>query len=242
MPHLHKYLTTSQHGIGCCPKQANPPCIVEPRRKKTIDFICYSQWLPDVRLRAPHLPDNILLDLIRAACIEFAQKSKILKRDIVMETQACVPDYWPCLGVDEVIQQVDCLTYDGECMPSEGGCCEWHTAGHGFWFSPPNCLDIDPSPKDGHTIVLSVTAAPSSGSSQVDRIIFERHHEAITGHAVANAMLIPAAPDSGMEVKSSPGIVAYHLDKFKTEINRAKIEQVEHYSRDLKTWRRCGGL
>ena len=241
MPHLHKYLTTSQRGIGCCPQQKRPPCILEPRRQKTINFVCYASWLPNVRILAPHVPDNILLDYIRAACIEFARQSRILKRDIHIETQDCVADYWPCLGVDEVIQIVDSLNVAGECYASTGSDCQWEVGGSTFWFHPPNSLEISPAPKRNPHVVLSVTAVPSQQSEQVDEMIHERYFEAITDHAVANALLVPPAPDSDPRLRPLTETVQYRLSNFQKAVRRAKVDLARDYTNQASDWRgRCG--
>lgn len=236
MSSLRPHLSTRQSGMKCCPKPPREHCVTEYRRQKEIEFICYSEWLPNVRLLVPHVPDDILLDYIRRACIEFARQSAILTRNVELLLQERVADYWPCLGDQERIDRVQLLSINGQCYTAVGDTCEWEFGGYRYWFHPPNSLEIHPAPKRCGRLIFTVTATPSENSSQVDRLIYDRYQQAIVDHAVANAMMIPPRDDSDGYSPPSPGWAAELLRRFSIAVARAKIDAARNYSNKPQTW------
>lgn len=242
MPHLHQYRTTRQSGGDCCPTPNAPHCITDYTRKKTIEYVDYSEWLPNVRILVPHVADNILLDYIRRACIEFARESRILTRDIEIEPQACIADYYPCLGCEERIDRVRQLSVGGDCYTATGHQCDWRVGRYHYWFHPPNSLVIDPAPgthksdKQCRKIVLTVDAVPREDSQQVDRLIHQRHYNAIVDYAAAHAGLVPPDADSAKAAMPVNETYPQRMANFRREIQRAKIDQVRHFSDRPQQW------
>lgn len=235
MPHLHQHVTTRQSGDKCCAEIAAKDCCPDYTPQRIIDPICYSEWLPNVRILAPHLPDNILLDYIRRAVIEFAKQSHILQRSIILELQSCVADYYPCLGEEERIATVHLFCIDGDCYKAQGNACE--IGGHRYWFMPPQSLLINPAPtKTGKQLALVVDAVPSENSQQCDRIIYDRHFQAIEAYAAAQAALVPPDMDTPKSYMPRPELYPLRMEIFRQAISRAKIDIVRHYSTEGQTW------
>lgn len=203
-------------------------CTAVYRRNKAIEYVSYDKWLPNVRIQAPDVPDTILLDFIRRACIEFATKSNILTRNIWIKTQDCVADYYPCLGEQERIDSVLLLSVNGRCYQSVGNTCSWNVGNSKFWFHPPNSLEIHPAPKSCSEVLLTVIAVPTENSSKVDKLIHDRYFEAIENYAVGKAHLIPDMPATSGQAHT------YRLNEFKKTVNKAKIDIVQNYSKDTK--------
>lgn len=233
---LRPYLTTRQGPVVCCGKPPREHCVVEYRREKEIEFICYDRWLPNVRLLAPHIPDNILLDYIRRGCIEFARQSKILTRNITLLTQKNVADYWPCLGPNERIEWVRLLSVNGECFEPQRHSCSWGIGPSKYWFHPPSSLEIHPPPNECAKIIFTVDACPSEDSIEVDRLIHDRYFKAIEDYAVALASLIPPRDDSHNAVRASGDTYTLFMRGFNKSVTRAKIDQAQNFSDATTLW------
>lgn len=243
MSSLKKYLTTRQTGKQCRPNEPEKHCVTEYRRQKEIVYVCYSDWLPNLRILLPHVPDNILLDYVRRAAIEFAEKTKILRRNIELLTQENVGDYWPCLGAQERIARVRLLSVNGECYEPVGDTCTWNVGSARYWFHPPNSLEIHHAPNECSKIILTVDAIPAEDSTHVDKIIHDMYFDAILNHAAANGSLIPPMDDSDNVVPVNASIYQMRMTTFNKAVTKAKIDLRKHYSAHVQTWGGyCGNL
>lgn len=219
------------------------------RRNKIIEYVSYDKWLPNIRILSPEIPDSILLDYIRRGCIEFAKKSKVLMRNVNVNLEPCVADYYPCLGEHERIDRVRMLSVNGQCYASEGDTCTWGVGNYKFWFHPPVSLEIHPAPKRGSNgscslgeqMIFSVVAVPSEDSSYVDKFIHDRYFEAIEHYAVAKTRLIPNSSDDessrtdrAAEVRFRMLEFNHHMDAYNRSVNRAMIDYARNYSSDLQ--------
>lgn len=234
----------------CSKPKAKHCCEAVYRRNKIIEYVGYDEWLPNVRIQAREIPDSILLDYIRRACIEFAQATKVLTRNITLEFESCVADYYPCLGDNERIDRVRLLSVNGQCYESVGNTCSWDVGDYKFWFHPPASLEIHPAPTRrndgscslGEEMIFTVVAVPTEDSSKVDRFIYDRYFEAIEHYAVAKSRLIPeksdtksSRSDQAAEFRFRMSEFNYHMDAYKRSLNRAKIDYARNYSSDLQS-------
>lgn len=236
---LRDYINT-RHSSTCCPSDPDKDkncCVVEHRRQRTIEYACYNLWLPNVRVVNPTVPDNILLDYIREAAIEFASRTHILTRDVTIKTQKCVADYWPCLGQDEIIRRVKMVSVDGECYDAVGNTCSWELESGTFWFYPPNSLEVPGDLKEGTEVRLTVSAIPSQTSSYVDKIIYDNYFTAITDYAAAKAQLVPISKDDIDEYGSThSSVYQLRMDNFNRAVKRAKTDVSKNFSNVKQTW------
>ncbi len=242
MPHLAKYKTTTQKQGGCCGACKQPRekhCCSEYYRQRTIEPIDYSEWLDNVRIAvSEEISDDILYDYIRRACIEFAKRTTILRRNITLKLQDCVGDYYPCLGEQERIHKVRMLAINGICYKAIGDTCTWNVDGYKYWFAPPHTLEIHPAPKQynkNSEVILTVIAVPREDSNSVDSIIYDRYFDAIENYAIAKAMMLPLPTD---EKKKQPNqsAFAYRMTQFNKAIAQAKIDIAQHYSHGGQKW------
>lgn len=236
MPHLHKYLNSIQRrGCGCGHQHSTT---IKDLFVPTIQYVCYQEWLPNVRILAPHVPDNILLDYIRLACIEFARQSRLLRRDLWLvgagadfnltcaQVIASEPD---CdLGVvlspfseHERIERINHLASHHCCLHQ-----------HSWQFYPPSRLRFKALPKshliagsDELGIHLSVQVVPSETSAEVDKLIYEQYFKTITDYAVAQALLVPPDGDTPKTARPNTSAFQHYLNEFQKGVARAKINQ-----------------
>lgn len=240
MPHLSKYKTTRQSGGTCeaCKQPREKHCCKDYYRQRTIETIGYDEWLPNVRIAvSEEIPDDVLYDFIRRGAIEFAKKTTILRRNIELQLQDCVGDYYPCLGEPERIDQVRLLSINDRCYEAIGDTCTWDVGGYRYWFAPPHTLEIHPVPRkaDCSKVILTVVGVPREDSTEVDRLIYDRHFDAIEHYAVAKAMQLPL-PDEEKRKRVSMELMAWRTREFNQAVNKAKIDIARHYSNGGQTW------
>lgn len=233
MPHLHKYKSTTQKGnCEACGQPREKHCCSDYYRQRTIEYVGYEKWLPNVRMAvAEEIPDDMLFDYIRRGCIQFACDSGILRRNITLQLQDCVTDYYPCVGNQERIDRVRLLSIGGQCYEPVGDTCTWQLCGYRFWFHPPHTLEVHPAPKeaDCREVILTVISAPDEASTQVDKLIHDRYFEAIENYAIAKALLIPLAQSKHRQ-SDGAAIMRYRMAEFKSAVTRAKIDIARHYA------------
>ncbi len=249
MPHLAKYITTKQGGLECCNGcKKEKSCCVHYYRQRTIEMTDYDAWLPNVRIAvSEEIPDDVLYDYIRRGCIEFAKRSTILRRNIHLQLQDCVGDYYPCLGEQERIHKVRMLAINGQCYEAIGDTCTWNIGGYKYWFAPPHTLEIHPAPKSPLTplcrkggsgcgeVILTVVSVPREDSDSVDSVIHDRYFYAIESYAIAMASMLPLPTD---EKKKQPhsSLFMYRMAEFNKAVTQAKIEIAQHYSNGGQRW------
>ncbi|WP_208119502.1 hypothetical protein [Spirabiliibacterium pneumoniae] len=177
------------------------------------------------------IPDDVLFDYIRRAAIEFAKKSEILRRNIKLQLQNCVADYYPCVGDQEKIFRVKLLSIGGQCYEPIGDTCSWDICGYRYWFHPPHTLEIHPVPKeaDCKEVIFTVISSPDEASTVVDKIIYDRYFEAIENYAIAKALLIPLSKSRHRQSDAS-AVASFRMAEFKKEVARAKIDIHRHYA------------
>lgn len=229
MSDLKKYL--------CCGRDSREHTQVEYYRYKEVEWVCYEEWLPNLRVMVPHVVDAVLYDFIRRACIEFVKKTRILTRNIHLETQDNVADYYPCLGEKEHILGIRWLSVNNDRYKSLDNPYQWYACGHSFWFYPPNSLEISPAPKQKHNVVLMVDACPKEDSQEVDKILYDHYFEAILHYAASQAVLIPQASDAPTKELIMTSAYPLWTQTFTQAVQRAKLEQARGFSHGLASWR-----
>lgn len=241
MPHLSQYKTTRQQGGECgqCGQPREKHCCYAYHRQRTIETIDYEAWLPNVRIAtSEEIDDDVLYDMIRRGCIEFAKQTKILRRNVHFSLQDCVTDYYPCVGDQERIDAVRLLSIGGKCYHAIGDTCTWDIGGYRYWFAPPHTLEIHPPPKavDCQPVILTVVAVPNEDSQRVDKIIHDRYFDAIENYAIAKLMMLPL-PEEEKKQYASGELMLYRMNEFKKAVNRAKIDIARDYSTEGQTWK-----
>lgn len=240
MPHLSKYKTTRQSdNCGACGQSKSAhSCCRDYYRQRTIERVGYEEWLPNVRVSVSEtISDDILYDLIRRACIEFAKQTTMLRRNIELKLQDCVGDYYPCLGEQERIDKLRLLAINGICYEAVGDTCTWDIDGYKYWFHPPHSLEVHPMPRqsDCAKVILTVSAVPAEDSTEVDRTIHDSYFEAIEHYAIAKAMLIPLSTKEKQKTVGGD-VMVWRINDFKKAVNRAKIALARHYSLEGNRW------
>lgn len=221
----------------CCGSGESRHPRVEYYRHKTMEWVCYEEWLPNLRVMVPHVVDSVLYDLVRRACIEFAKKTRLLTRHVCLELQDNVADYYPCLGEQEHILGVRLLSVNGNTYHALGHTPEWETCAYRFWFHPPDSLEIHPAPKARDKLALTVDACPRESSEQVDKLFYDHFFEGIMHYAVAQALLIPAPSDAPRPEPVNMSAYSLYMQSFTQAVQRAKLEQSRYFSHGIEQWR-----
>ena len=152
------------------------------------------------------LPDPVIEQAIKESAIRFITKSQVVRRKVIMDTQACVDEY--------PIELEDCyfpisvrrVTYrtegyhpmheeDADNMIS----LDSYRPGeerHLFWLNDRNWLVLDPAPQcDGEgDLIVYLSAAPTLKSCAMPKEVFDQYGLAIVDGALARLFLMRDRP------------------------------------------------
>lgn len=225
MPHLYRYKTTRQDKGACCNLPPEKHCLcTRYYRSRVIEYLPYNEWLPNLRMAAPDVPDNILLDAVRRGAIEFCKQSHFLLRQVQLPLQDCVGDFYLCLGEEERLDGIRVLSVNGQCYRPVGERCDLAGLDAVYWYYPPATLEIHPAPRACDQVTLLVEAVPKEDSSYVDRLIYDRYFEAPEYYALARVAMMPYGK------LYSPEVERLRKRQFRMVVNQAKIDQCEHFA------------
>ena len=224
---------------------------------RDVEFVPLTEFLPQVRVVAKGVPDDVALELIGMVLIDFARNTKISRRTAIIDVQAGVRDYYIEAGDNEQVHLLHGLDY-GHCAQRRGdaidllrgysfglngcscqGCnvpiqrCENHI----YSFEPPNKIILKKTPMMDKEAGLRMDyiAIPTQGACEVDKLIFDRYQSVIVAGALANLLLFRKYDFS------DPQLAAIYERKYKTGENQCKIDVVSQFKQGFQsaqnTWR-----
>ena len=179
-------------------------------------------------LQAPDIPENALEQVIKWSAIRLCERSGILKRDIIFDSQAGVGDY--PLDLEDCYRPhtiyAMCVNGMNYAPQSDDLCCD-NSCNKVFFLRDPTHVNIRPVPRldeeDGIRIVLSVK--PSIDSCVVDELLYEEFSETITAGALARLFKSQRKPWSNMTL-------AREFEKdFHAGVSRAMIRAYKGFTR-----------
>ncbi|MFV0512497.1 MAG: hypothetical protein ACK5MY_02505 [Jhaorihella sp.] len=151
-------------------------------QERTVRF---DEFIPYVAVQADGVPASVIGHAVRLSAIEFAQRTKVIRRTMYVDLQQCV-QYYPLLHDDcyqiMLIDQV-CKGFT-TLKPTTIECC---MAG-GCWYAyeRPNALYIGLIPdcdlKRG--LELRVVTTPGQDSCFIDEWVYQQHAETIAQGAL----------------------------------------------------------
>ena len=170
---------------------------------ETIVFDAYpkvplDEFLPELSLEVPELPADIIMNYVRSAAIEFAERTHVLQREITICLQPCVGNY--------ILDAPDCTRIVAVSGICRGGTCRSQVTrltsspcfvagfGSSAWWERPDIIWFHPAPSLPSEAVVRVSVAPAVDACEVDAILFNEHKEAIQAGARARIYNIPRRP------------------------------------------------
>lgn len=141
-----------------------------------------SEFIPELQLEIPELPEDILMHYVRKAAIEFCERSRVVEREIQICMQACVPNY--------LLESPDCtrvVAVTGICRGCGGPysrinskpCHNSVMGGVAWWDQGEGALWVHPAPSQDNNIMVRVSVAPEQDACEVDAILNNKYREAI---------------------------------------------------------------
>lgn len=196
--------------------------------------ISLEAFRPEITVVVPGLPDDMVDNYVRLACIEMAQRTGMLEREYVLDAQECVTDYLldDCEEQIHMLHSVCLVTGCGqEQLPisARSGCDGTTCHGSSARFEPPRLLVISPAPATSVEggIMIRAAVAPTQGACSVDIVFHHRHFESVVSGALSKLLLIPGKD-------FNPALAKYHLDRYNAARTRAVIDAKMGYGRDRK--------
>lgn len=99
---------------------------------RDVEFISLTEFLPRVTLVAKGVPEDVALEYLRQSAQTLARESRLLKRELRLDVQAGVRDYYLDNGENEQVHYVDKVELkSGQTSP----------------FSCKNSFDFEPNDK-----------------------------------------------------------------------------------------------
>jgi hypothetical protein len=168
--------------------------------------------------------DDIAEFAVRDAAREWAKSTLSLQRDLYVDVQANVHDYFVCAPDGYAIHNVrevnlDCCPLRPHLNPD----CYEHPGS--FYFENPDRVLIGAPPcedvKEG--LMVRATVHPGESSCAIDRWVLDRHAEDIATGALSRLLLQPDAP------WFSTALGGVMMRRWKTSLNRAKGAQAKNH-------------
>jgi hypothetical protein len=156
-------------------------------------FIPLEEFLPDIKVVAPSVPDEMAANAARLAAIELTGAIPFVRRNIILDAQQGVVDYFLDLPDDYRISRVHTVTLDGRPVPAST-----RSAFGGQWFhydrAEQRIVLRQPPAKDGPgCIVVEVTVTPGQRSCQLPSELYHDALDVIASGALARLLLTPGA-------------------------------------------------
>lgn len=163
----------------------------------------FSDFAHEIKLAIGDVQDDLVANYVRQAIIDLCERSQVLVRAVDIDVQCGIEDYPIEVDEDERVVSIQRICVGTqECtssvvLRSSEPCntgCTIHS--HAIWFVPPDTLHIRPIPKQDKesAIRVFVAVAPTRDACTVDRIFYERYHEAVINGALARLYLAKTTP------------------------------------------------
>lgn len=204
---------------------------------RDVEFVSLAEFLPRVTLIAKGVPDDVALEYLRQAAQTLARDSLLLKRELRLDVQALVRDYYLENGDNEQVHYV--------CDVQLGKRKICHTLHrrlaffkcNDFIFEPPDKIILQKAPKADaeNQLFVRYFAMPTQNTCAVDKLLFDRYHDVVVNGALSQLLLMRQYPFA------DPQMAVLYDQRFKQGIAQAKIDAMrkfENVQHSLNQWGR----
>lgn len=223
-----------------------PKCGTQPANQfwcenegRDVEFVSLTEFLPRITLIAKGVPDDIALEYIRQACQTLARDALLLQRDLYLDIQAQVRDYYLTQGDFEQVHYVSDIHLSKEkksCSvpPRRLGYFECRD----FVFEPNDKIILTQTPKMDaeNQLFVRYFAIPTQTACEVDKLLFDRYHEVIVNGALSHLLLIRQYQFS------DPQMAMIYDQRFKQGIAQAKIDVAKQFETTPQTLNHWGRI
>lgn len=140
------------------------------------------EFLPELRLEIPELPDDVLMSYVRRAAIDFCERSRVLQRVVTICLQECVPNYLlespDCMRIVAVTGI--CRSCGGDYQRLTSSPCHVPCLNRAAWWDQnEGSIWLHPAPSQPDNIMVRVAVAPEQDACELDAVLFNKYREAI---------------------------------------------------------------
>lgn len=194
---------------------------------RDVEFIPLTEFLPRVTLVAKGVPDDVALEYIRQAAQTLARDSRLLKRDLRLDVQAGVRDYYLDNGDFEQVHYVDDVQVSKrkDCnRPYRHKAMSFYACDD-FTFEPNDKIILHKTPKADaeNQLYVRYFAIPTQNACEVDKLLYDRYHDVIVNGALAELLLMR------QYAFADPQMAMIYDTRFKQGIAKSKIDTMQHF-------------
>jgi hypothetical protein len=189
-----------------------------------------SIFRPEIAVVVSEIPDDMIDNYTRLACIEMAEHTGMLEREYVLDAQECVEEYLleDCEERIHMMHKAVLVNASGSITAFSGNGSQCQTiCGRGsIRFEPPVLLRVSPAPAtsvDGGIRIWASTA-PTQIACNVDDVFYHRHYGVVVAGTLSKLLLIPGK-------NFSPTLSQYHLAAFTAGKTRQILNAGMNYTR-----------
>lgn len=224
-----------------------PKCGSQPAQQfwcdndgRDIEFISLTEFLPRVTLVAKGVPDDVALEYLRQSAQTLARDSLLLQRDLRLDVQAGVRDYYLENGDAEQVHYVSHIQLAKGFCPyryNERVSHRYFAERNDFVFEPNDKIILTNAPKQDAENRLSIRyfAIPSQNACEVDKLLFDRYHDVVVNGALADLLLMRQYEFA------DPQMALLYEKRFKQGLAQAKIDVANAFQnrqQNLNQWGR----
>lgn len=215
-----------------------PKCGTQPAQQfwcgndgRDVEFISLTEFLPRVTLVAKGVPDDVALEYLRQACQTVARDSLLLKRELRLDVQAGVRDYYLENGDAEQVHYVEQVELaSGRISP--------FSYQNEFTFEPNDKIILRKTPQADaeNQLYVRYYAIPTQNACEVDKLLFDRYHDVIVNGALASLLLMRQYSFA------DPQMAMMYERNFKQGIAKAKIDVARQFNTAEHTFNQWGKI
>ncbi|MCA8017733.1 hypothetical protein [Burkholderia metallica] len=183
-----------------------------------VEFVPLDQFMPFVMAGAQGLPETMAQAYVRQACIDFATRSSILRRRVIVDLQARVTDYPIWSDEREQVVRVNEVRVDGTPYRGQRNSVVFMHMGVRFTVAD-GMLRLSHVPHHDRPGVIEIrlSASPTQDACDVDSLLYDDWQPAIEDGALARIYQLP-----GYTFTSFP-LAAQRGRSFDEKIARARV-------------------
>lgn len=223
-----------------------PRCSTQPVQQfwcenegRDVEFIPLTEFLPRITLVAKGVPEDVALEYIRQACQTLARDSLLLKRELRLDVQAQVRDYYLENGDFEQVHYIDEI-HLGKTSKT---CCQIRPElkqfkCRDFVFEPNDKIILTETPKldAENRLFIRYFAIPTQTACEVDKLLFDRYHDVVVNGALSYLLLMRQYEFA------DPQMAIWYEQKFKQGIAQAKIDVMQRFETGLHSLNQWGRI
>ena len=193
--------------------------------------------LPELKVIAPDLPDDMLLHYIRRSAIEFATRSQIVTKEHCIDVQPCVDEYDIHLTDNETFVSFQDNTVNAGCVKTDN-CKTTECNGYNIsWSAPRQRLMLSPEPCKHERVCMTISVAPSITACEFDSRLVVDNYKGILYGALFELHALPKGK-KGDNNRFDPSRIPYYEHKFQREITSAGMDRLLNNKRGLVKMRK----